>query len=268
MQSDVTHHHSMGFWKHRFAVYNLVLKDFKVRYRNMSLGFLWSVINPLIMLGVLVFVFTYVLKIDREPYFAVFLLTGLVLYNFMSLCLAASTTCIKDNASVVKKIIFPRTIIPISVVLSQVIHLFIQLGVVGIFMIALHVPPSIKLLWLPVILLVEIVFIMGAALICSSLNVYFRDIQYLVESALTVLFWFTPIFYSLDTARNNLPPWLFHVYILNPLAGCIAAARNAVVRQAHPEALSFSIAAIVACISLGVGILLFTKLHTQFADKI
>jgi lipopolysaccharide transport system permease protein len=258
----------MGFWKHRFALYNLVQKDFKVRYRNMSLGFLWSVINPLIMLGVLVFVFTYVLKIDREPYFAVFLLTGLVLYNFMSLCLSASTTCIKDNASVVKKIIFPRMIIPVSVVFAQVIHLLIQLCVVGIFMLVLRVPISITLMWLPVILVVEIIFITGAALICSCLNVYFRDIQYLVESALTVLFWFTPIFYSLETARANLAPWLFRIYILNPLAGCISAARNAVVRQAHPEPLAFGIATAVAFVAFGVGVLLFSKLHTQFADRI
>ena len=258
----------MGLWNHRYAIHNLVLKDFKVRYRNMSLGFLWSVINPLIMLGVLVFVFTYVLKINREPYFAVFLLIGLVLFNFISLCLTASTTCIKDNSSVVKKIIFPRTIIPISVVLSQVIHLCIQLGVVGLFIVILHVPPSLTMLWIPLILVIELIFIMGAALICSCLNVYFRDIQYLVESGLTVFFWFTPIFYSLETARNNLPSWLYKLYIINPLAGCIAAARNAILRHSSPDIFSFGMAIAVAFTTLGIGIVLFNKLHTQFADKI
>ena len=98
MSIEVSHSNSRGFWHHRYALYNLVLKDFRVRYRNMSLGFLWSVINPLVMLGVLVFVFTFVMKINREPYFAVFLLLGLVLYNFMSLCLSTATTCIQDNS--------------------------------------------------------------------------------------------------------------------------------------------------------------------------
>jgi ABC-type polysaccharide/polyol phosphate export permease len=234
----------------------------------MSLGFLWSVINPLVMLGVLLFVFTFVLKVTREPYFAVFLLIGQVLYNFMSLCLMTATTCIKDNSSVVKKIIFPRTIIPVSVVMSQMIHLFIQLGLVCVFMIVMRVPLSFTMLWMPLIILVETTFIVGAAMIASCLNVYFRDIRYLVESGLTVFFWFTPIFYSLETARNNLMPWMYNLYILNPLAGCIASARNVLIRQTAPDMHSLGIAAAVSIFSFAFGLFLFNKLHKQFADNI
>ena len=268
MQKKVVHHHSNGFWNHRYALYNLVIKDFRVRYRNMSLGFLWSIINPLVMLGVLVFVFTFVLKVNREPYFAVFLLTGLVLYNFMSLCLSAATTCIIDNSSIVKKIIFPRTIIPVSVVLSQMIHLFIQLALICVFMIVMRVPLSSTMLWFPVIIIIETTFIMGAALIGSCLNVYFRDIRYLVESGLTVFFWFTPIFYSLETARNNLQPWMYNLYILNPLAGCIASARNILLRQMQPDLKSLGFAVLVSIFALVFGLFLFNKLHKQFADNI
>ncbi len=267
-KSVVEHHHSNGFWNHRYALYNLVLKDFRVRYRNMSLGFLWSVINPLVMLGVLVFVFTFVFKVHREPFFPVVLLVGLVLYNFMSLCLNTATTCIQDNSSIVKKIIFPRTIIPISVVLSQLIHLLIQLGLVLIFMLIFRVPPKLTMFWLPLILLVEIVFITGAALILSCLNVYFRDIRYLVESALTVFFWFTPIFYSLKIANKNLPHWLYQIYILNPLAGCIASARNVLLRNAAPDSDAMLAATVVALVTFVFGLFLFSKLHKQFADNI
>lgn len=268
MSKSVKHHHSTGFWRHRYALYNLVLKDFRVRYRNMSLGFLWSVINPLVMLGVLVFVFSFVLKVQREPYFAVFLLLGLVLYNFMSLCLNTATTCIKDNASIVKKIIFPRAIIPVSVVLSQVIHLIIQLGLVVIFMVIFHVPARWMMLWMPFIILVEILFITGAALILSCLNVYYRDIQYLVESALTVFFWFTPIFYSLKTANSNLPHWLYQIYILNPIAGCISGARNVMLRNAPPNTDAMSAAVVVSLATFLFGLFLFSKLHKRFADNI
>ncbi len=267
-KSKVVHHHSMGFWNHRYALYNLVLKDFKVRYRNMSLGFLWSIINPLVMLGVLVFVFTYVLKVNREPYFAAFLLIGLVLFNFMSLCLGAATMCIQDNASVVKKIIFPRTIIPVSVVLSQMIHLFIQLALVALFMVVLRVPISPTFLWLPLILVIEIVFVTGAAFVCACLNVYFKDIRYLVESTMTVLFWLTPIFYSLQIAHQNLPSWLYRIYLLNPMVGCIASMRNVMLRQMQPDLVSLSMAAVVAVCTLVLGLFLFTKLHKQFADQI
>jgi len=220
------------------------------------------------MLGVLLFVFTFVLKVSREPYFAVFLLIGQVLYNFMSLCLMTATTCIKDNSSVVKKMIFPRTIIPVSVVLSQMIHLFIQLGLVVVFMIVMRVPLSLTMFWMPVIIIIETTFILGAAMIASCLNVYFRDIRYLVESGLTVFFWFTPIFYSLETARDNLAPWMYNLYILNPLAGCIASARNVLLRQMQPDFKALGISALVATFAFIFGLFLFNKLHKQFADNI
>jgi len=192
MPKDIDHCHSRGFWAHRDALYNLLLKDFRSRYRNMSLGLLWSVVNPLVMLGVLVFVFSYVYKVDKVPYFPVSLLIGLVLYNFLSLSLGSATACITDNSSIIKKIIFPRAIIPVSIVLSQVIHFCIQLLVVVLFMIILRVPFCPTALWMPLILAIEIVFVTGATLITSSLNVFFRDIRYLVESGLAV-FWFSRI---------------------------------------------------------------------------
>lgn len=258
----------MGIWHHRYALWNLVKKDFRVRYRNMALGFLWSIINPLVMLGVLVFVFSYVLKLQREPYHPVILLTGLVLYNFFSLCLSTATTSIQDNAAVVKKIIFPRIIIPVSVVLSQIIHLLLSFIVVTIFMICFNVPLSSHLYWLPVILMVLTVFIIGMALIVSSLNVFFRDIRYIVESGLAVLFWFTPIFYPLSMAHENLPKPVYFVAILNPLAGCISSARNVLIRGIPPDQISFTMAAVMAVVVLLLGQYIFRKVQNHFADYI
>ena len=148
------------------------------------------------------------------------------------------------------------------------IHFFIQLGVVVIFMLAFRVPPNAVMLWFPLILIVEFLFITGAALILAALNVYFRDIRYLVESLLTVLFWFTPIFYSLKTANQNLPHWLYRLYILNPLAGCISSARNVMIRGVPPDADALSAAAVVAVVTFFFGMWLFSKLHKGFADKI
>ena len=100
-----------------------------MRYRNMSLGVLWSILNPLVMLGVLVFVFTFIFpQGESQPVFPVFVLLGLVCYNFLSLCINTSTNCIVDHASLVKKVIFPRQVLPLAVVLSQSIHVLIQLG--------------------------------------------------------------------------------------------------------------------------------------------
>lgn len=268
MKLEVNHHHSMGVWKHRYALWNLIKKDFRVRYRNMALGFLWSVINPLVMLSVLVFVFTYVLKLEREPFYPVVLLVGLVLFNFFSLCMTSAASSIPDNGQIVKKIIFPRIIIPLSVVFSQMIHLFLSFGVVAIFILVMKVPLHDEIIWLPLIVFVLTLFIVGASFLASALNVYFRDVRYIIESAMAVLFWLTPIFYPLSTARDNLPTYLYIAAVTNPLAGCIGSARNVLIRGLPPDFLSLGIAAVVAVLTLIVGYVVFYRLQNNFADKI
>jgi len=268
MQPSAARTAAGGLSRYRFALHNLVLKDFRVRYRNMSLGFLWSLLNPLIMLGVLVFVFSHVFKSGKDPLFPIFLLIGIIAYNFFSLCVPAAAGCIIDNASIVKKLIFPRLIIPLSVVLSQMIHLAIQLGLLGIFLLVFRVPLTWSSLWMVPVLAVELAAILGISLIASALNVYFRDMQYLIESGLRVLFWFTPIFYPLSMVRENAGSTLFRLYLLNPLAGCINAARRALLEAAAPDWAVFGTATGVSLVLLVVGLWLFTHSHKRFADYI
>jgi len=251
---------------YRYALWNLILKDFRVRYRNMSLGVLWSILNPLIMLGVLVVVFGYIYPNKTIQYYPVFLLLGLIPFNFFSLCISSSTTALLENSSLIKKLMFPRIILPVSIVLSQVIHLVIQLGLLAVFIVMFHVPITVHYLWLPLIFMVELVFILGLALICSSLDVYFRDTLYIVQSTLTVLFWFTPIFYPASLANENLPRPLYLLFMANPLAGCIEAARRAVLGQTSPERDLFLMAMVVAFGTFLLGSLLFRKMEKNLAD--
>lgn len=255
-------------WKYRYALKNLVLKDFKIRYRNMSLGILWSLLNPLVMLGVLVFVFSYVHPQPDRRFFPVFLLLGLIPFNFFSLCISASTGSIVENASLIKKVIFPRYILPVSVVLSQCIHLLIQLFLLVFFILLLRVPVTTTSLWLLVALAVELLFILGLSLITSTLNVYFRDVQYVVQSMLTILFWFTPVFYALGNAHQNLSRPLYLLFIANPLAGCIEAARRGVLYGSAPELDSFLAAMVVSAVTLVVGVWTFARLQRRFSDHV
>jgi ABC-type polysaccharide/polyol phosphate export permease len=257
-----------NLWHYRFALLNLVLKDFRIRYRNMALGIVWSVVNPLVMLGVLLFIFTFIWPRGDIPYFPIFILLGLLVYNFFSMCITTSTTCILNNGSLMKKAIFPRILIPLSVVLSQVIHLVIQLGLLVLFLLLYRVPWTWGFLWLAPIYVTELVFVTGLALICSTLNVYFRDVQYVVESSLTVLFWFTPIFYDLNTVYQSLPPWVFGLYIANPMAGLIDAARKAIIYQQPPDVVATGAAVIVSMLVFAFGVWFFARYQRNFADRI
>ena len=184
----------VDIWRHRFALRNLTMKDFRVRYRNMSLGVLWSILNPLVMLGILVFVFTFLFPGGTQPFFPVFILLGLVGFNFLSLCINSATNCIVDHAQVVKKVNFPRHVVPLAVMLSQSVHVLIQLGLTLIFILIFNVPIALTYLWVPLILLIEFIFIIGAGMAFAALNVFYRDIRYLVESVLAVMFWLSPVF--------------------------------------------------------------------------
>jgi len=255
-------------WMHRYALRNLIMKDFRIRYRNMSLGVLWSVLNPLVMLGILVVVFTYIYPQQGHVFFPISVLLGIVSYNLLALCIPAATGSVVDNAPLVKKVIFPRHILPISVVLSQSIQGLTQLGLVAVFVLIFQVPITVKFLLIPVIYGVLLMFVVGVGLLCSAFNVVFRDMRYLVESALTVMFWLSPVFYTLPIVHKSFPRWLFALYLLNPLAGCIDALRRVVLENKLPDIPSFSVAVVVSLVTLITGFAVFGRLQRQFADLV
>jgi len=255
-------------WAHRFALRNLVMKDFRIRYRNMSLGVLWSVLNPLIMLGILVLVFTFIYPQRSQTYFPISTLLGLVSYNLFTLCIPAATSSVVDNAPLVKKVIFPRQILPLSVVLSQSIQILVQLILVALFLLIFRVPLTWKMLLAPGVILTLLLFVIGAGLLCAAFNVVFRDTRYIVESLLTVLFWLSPVFYSLPTVHDSFPRWLFGLFLLNPLAGCIDALRRLILQNIYPDSLSFGIAVVVSLTTFFVGFVVFNRMQRRFADLV
>jgi homopolymeric O-antigen transport system permease protein len=253
-----------------FVLYNLIGKDFKVRYRNMSLGIFWSLLNPLIMMGVLTFVFTVVQGQTEIEYYPLFVLIGYVPFNFFTMAWASGTNSIVDNSALIKKIPFRRELVPLSVVLANTLHYLIQLALV-LAAVALFVGVNRYWLWIPVVMALQVVFVCGAALACSALDVYYRDIRYVVESANLVLFWLVGIFYSIDRVPSSFS-WL---YESNPVAAVIVIARRVLLHGASPgTALSlnwFELGTLwkltlVSFGTLAAGLWIFRRIQKDFSD--
>ncbi len=247
-----------------YLIENLVLKDFRIRYRNMSLGVLWSLLNPLVMMAVLTFVFTKVFPNPNIPHFPLFVLCGMVPYNFFTVAWLTGTTSIVDNTPLIKRVPVPREIVPITTVLACCIHLLVQIGLLLSIALLSGKGFNIHWLWLPFVWLLEILFVCGLAMVSASVNVFVRDTRYLVESINLVMFWLVPVFYSSDTIPERYLP----IVDLNPVSALVISLRK-ILLFAQPPApatlaklMGVSIAAFIA------GLLVFRRTKPRFYEHI
>jgi ABC-type polysaccharide/polyol phosphate export permease len=242
-----------------FLVQGLVLKDFKIRYRNMSLGMFWSILNPLVMMSVLWFVFTKIF-VNKIPNFPVFVMCGIVPFNVFTISWLGGTTSLVDSAGLIKRVPVPREVIPIASVLSNCAHLSFQIVLLLILVVATGEGVNRYWWWLIVIWPLEVVFVTGLSLISASINVYVRDVRYIVESANVVLFWLVPIFYSF----SMIPLRYREIYQFNPVAALVLASRNILLEGVAPPASLLIKLAASSTLVLLIGILVFRRLQARF----
>ena len=255
----------LRFWKRRwsgdylFLIHNLIAKDFRVRYRNMSLGMFWSLLNPLVMMTVLWFVWTKIFPFKGIPNYAVFVLCGLVPYNIFSISWSIGTTSLLDNASLIKRVPVPREIIPISTVLANCVNMSAQVVLLLSMVMFIGKMPNWYWLWLPYLWGLEIVFTCGLVLLFAGLNVYIRDIRYVVESTNVVLFWLVPIVYP----QSMIQPQYVPIFHYNPLAAMIIGLRNILLDGVAPQGDILRNLTVVSIVMFLIGLWAFRKLQTK-----
>lgn len=211
-------------WTYRELLGNLVRKELKVKYKNSALGFVWSLLNPMLYLVVFWIVFTKFMPASI-PSFAIFLLAGLLPYNLFSASLGGGTGAITGNVGLVGKVWFPREILPLAAIGAALVHFGLQLLVLAGALVAFWYQPAWSYLPLLIPALVVLLVLVGAlAIALSAINVYARDTQHLLELVLLAWFWMTPIVYPYAQVREKVGDWA----LLNPLTSIVITVQRAI----------------------------------------
>ncbi len=236
----------MRIWVYRALLLSLVRKELSVKYKNSALGFAWSMLNPALTLVVYYIVFQIVFK-NGIPQFAIFLLCGLVLWNFFSSALSGATTSVVANAGIVKKVAFPREVLPLASVGSSLVFLFLQAVVLIVALAIARDIPAFTYLPLLIPALVDLVLLASAlAVFLAAVNVYYRDTQHLLEILLMAWFWATPVVYAYETlavplARHNLG-WAFFI---NPVTAIVITFQRILYAKVSPVGASGAVVKIL-----------------------
>lgn len=212
---------SVEIWRYRELLTNLVRKELKVKYKGSFLGFAWSLARPLLMLLIYYIAIGKFLK-SPVPDFVIFLFSGLVAWTFFADVVNGATSVITGNAGLIKKVYFPREILPLSVVGAALVQFVLMVGVLFVVVLASgRSLDPLKLLYLPFALVPLLLFATAIALLMSAANVYLRDTQHLVEVGLLFWFYMTPILYAFGTVQDKIAgtgSWVEQIYLGNPMA--------------------------------------------------
>lgn len=255
--------------RYRALIQSLVARELKARYRGSFLGYFWSFVNPLLLLLIYTFVFTVVMPGAREtglePY-ALFMFCGILPWVWFSSSLLDAANVLITNANLIRKVLFPAEVLPIVSVFAGMVHFGLGLPILaaGLLYFGVAVPPG-DLLWLPVVVLVQLILMLGLALLVSSLTVHFRDLRDLLANLLTIWFFATPILYPLSI----LPERARGLLNLNPFTH-LAVAYQEILFMPGPftEWLRVGGLAIFALVVFGIGYFVFDRLRDTFAEEV
>mgnify|MGYP001569010231 CR=1 FL=1 len=253
MRTDIHH-----FWE---LLWGMTEKELRARYKNTMFGFLWLVINPLIQMIVIGFIFTLFIRDPVENYYF-HLFTGLITWNFFSLSFTKTTPSILNERTLIKKAAFPRAVIPVSIILSNLINYFVALVIFIIPVSLLGKLTAMSPLYFIVGFVMLTCFTIGISLLTTALNVRYRDVNFFVQAILIVWFYATPIVYSL----SQIPRELLWLWRLNPLTSIVQLMQHALIGSALPEIIMLTSNILIIVIITVLGIMIFREESKNFDD--
>lgn len=240
-----------------------VKKEIRGKYKGSFLGMLWSFLNPLLSVVVYAIIFPYIMRMQMEHYL-IYLITGIIPWTFFTMSINTGMISILVNANIIKKVYFPRIILPIASVTSALFNFLISCLIILAFIIFSGIGLSFNLLYLPLVVIIQYIFLLGITFILSAIDLYVRDIENIMIFFINMLFYATPILYTPDI----FPEKISFIIKLNPMAHLINAYRDIFYYKTTPDLLSLGVVGVISIIILIIGYLIFDKLQKGFAEEV
>lgn len=253
------------FFFYRELLFNLAKREISQRYKQSVLGYFWVVFNPFLQLLVLSFVFSIIFRISsfNVPY-PVFLIVGLLPWNFFSISLSSSVNSLVGNASLITKIYFPREILVYGTIMAKIVDFFYSCLILIIFFIYFKIPVTIAIIWIIPIFVIQLIFTAALSLIVASFNLFYRDIQYLLGLIINIWFYLTPVIYPIE----QFPVKYRFIFQINPMSVIINAYRQVILGGKTPNLENLGIAGLISIIFFIISFFLFKKAEGKFADYV
>jgi ABC-type polysaccharide/polyol phosphate export permease len=265
--------HLSDLYRFRALIWTLVLRELRARYRGSFLGFLWSFLNPLLLMLVYVLVFSVYLRVPMHGY-AVFLFSGLLPWLWFSSSLGHASGAIVGSGALVKRILFPAEVLPLVSVLANMANMLLSLPLLFAFLLLFGIHPGATLLFLPVLLALQLCLTAGLALALASLNVHLRDVEQILANALLLLFFICPILYPVSTVPATLSLGglvtlpLRPLYFLNPVAGLVQSYQNIFFFGREPHWIHLGTVTLCAVGAVFGGYWVFDRLRDSLAEEV
>ena len=250
-------------YNYRELLKTSVRKEIRGKYKGSFLGVLWSFVNPLLTTLVYAIVFPFLLK-NSQDHFVTFIVVGQLPWTWFTNTISQGTNTILMNGGIIKKVYFPREILPLSINISGMINFLISCLIISIFLIFSGIGFSWNILYLPLIIITQFALQLGIILITGSIDVYVRDLEYIINFFIQMLFYGTPIIYSLST----FPEWVQKILRLNPLTTIIESYRDIFFYKQMPNLLMLLIVFLFSLVLFFIGIKVFNKFEKGFAEEL